>query len=221
MIQIIFLKKRFRFNNGTGGSKMVHKKLICRLCVCLLLLGVVSVSGCVPKQREVAKEEAVKEEVEKKEEEKDQKKDDDDIIVAGSVDTSSKFSFSVEEAIVGISYDEVPIVVMVGTFTNNSDETISFSWALEATAMQDGYTLPTAYLSGSGDFNYNDIAPGSTIPVFIGWEVSDGQNDITLTVVDSQHYAKEEIYAQTFTIDELIENTENYQNSDDVIGEPL
>ena len=204
---------------------MVNKKIISILCICLLLLGVVGVSGCIPRQKrevkEEVKEEETKEEAKKKEEEKEQEKEDDDVIVAGSVDTSSKFSFSVEEALVGLSYDEEPIVVLVGTFTNNSDESISFSWALEATATQDGYTLPTAYLSGSGDYNYNDIASGSTIPVFIGWKLADGENEITLTVIDRQHYAKEEIYAQTFTIDELIENTENYQDSDDVIGKPL
>jgi len=198
----------------------MHKKIINILCVCLLVLGVAGISGCAPEQKQEAEEETKAEET-KAAEEKEQKKDDDNIIVADSVDTSSKFSFSVDEALVGLSYDEEAIVVLVGTFTNNSDESISFSWALEATAMQNGYTLPATYISGSGDYNYNEIAPGSTIPIFIGWKIADSQNDITLTVIDSQHYAKVEIYSQTFTIDELIKNTENYQDSDDAIDKPL
>lgn len=204
------------------------------LCIGILILGAASVTGCrqrFQKASKDTKEESVKEDtkkeedssngkVDKKESKKDDKKEKD-VIIAGSVDTSSKFSFSVEEAIIGMSYNDEPIVVLVGDFTNNSDETISFSWALDATAVQNGYSLPTAYLSGSSDFNYNEIAPGSSIPVFLGWKIADGENDITLKVVDNQHYAKEEIYSQTFTIDELVQNTQNYQGSEDVIDEPL
>jgi len=146
----------------------------------------------------------------------------DDSIVAGSVDTASKFTFTVDDAIIGLSkYDETPIVVLAGTFTNNSDEAISFSWALGTKAVQEGYTLPEAYLSGSNNFNYNEIEPGVTIPIFIGWEIADSEGDITLTVVDNEHYAKEEIYSKTFTIDELMENTESYQETDEVIDGSL
>lgn len=206
------------------------KRAIRILFLCVLMASVLS--GCMPKriiekdktnqkeepaEKTKSKKSAGKENKEEKKEEKEE-----DTIVAGAVDTESKFTFSVTEAIIGIEeYEEEPIVALACSFTNNSQEPISFSWALEAKAVQNGYTLKDAYLSGVGDFNYNDIAPGSTIPVFIGWKILDAEKDITLTVVDNQHYAKKEIYSQTFTIDELIENTENYQDSGEIISEPL
>ena len=214
---------------------MIEKRKISILCICLLVLvfGMVGMTGCnqiqkaveeqMENQLENQKEEEIEEEVEEEEEKKEDKeeKKDNTIIVAGSVDTSSNFSFSVEEALIGFNYNEEPIVVLVGTFTNDSEDTISFSWALDATAVQGGYTLPTAYVSGSGDYNYNEIAPENTIPIILAWKIADGDNDITLTVVDSRHYAKEEIYSQTFTIDELIENTENYHGAEDIIDRSL
>lgn len=151
---------------------------------------------------------------------------DGDVIVAGSMDTSSKFSFSVEEAIVGLDDYDTPIVVLVGNFTNNSDEAIEFGYALSAEATQDGFELDEAYLSGIEDFHYVPIKPDESIPVFLGWDLLDDVNDITLTVIDRNHYADEEIYSQTFTIDELIKNTEKFEdldkeNSDKIIDKPL
>lgn len=216
---------------------MRYKSLKGIFCICMLLLSMsLCTTGCAVKLKgkpasgkktENAKQEQQEDTKEKsskaKTEEKGQEQNDeeDDVIIAGSVDTESKFSFSVEEALIGISDLDEPIVVLVGSFVNNSEETISFSYALETTALQNGYTLPTAYLSGTSEFNYNDIAPGNTIPVFIGWKIADGEHDITLTVIDRQHYAKKEIYSQTFTIDELIKNTENYQDSEGILEEPL
>ena len=203
---------------------MKNKRKISILCVGMLVLGIFFSTGCgllpLPQNRNNSEPE-IESSSEVNESSEPDEEDDDNVIVAGSVDTSSKFSFSVEEAIIGISYSDEPIVVLAGTFTNNSDKTISFSWALEATAMQDGYKLSTAYLSGSSDYNYNEIAPGSTIPIFIGWEIIDGESDITLTVIDSQHYAKEEIYSHTFTIDELISNTEKFQGAEEILEESL
>ena len=203
---------------------MKNKRKISILCICMLVLGVFFSTGCgllpLPKSDRGSESEIESSEESSKSSESSEE-NDDNVIVAGSVDTSSKFSFSVEEAIIGISYSDEPIVVLAGTFTNNSDETISFSWALEATAVQDGYKLSTAYLSGSSDYNYNEIAPGSTIPIFIAWEIIDGESDITLTVIDSQHYAKEEVYSNTFTIDELISNTEKFQGAEEIIEEAL
>jgi len=200
---------------------MHYRKKISALCICCILLGSLMFTGCIPVKKpneEKKVEETEKEESDKKEKEE---KDNDKVIVAGSVDTSSKYSFTVEEALIGLSYDDEPIVVLVASFTNDSDEDISFSWALDVSAKQGGFTLSTAYLPGTREFNYNEIEPGSTIPIFIGWEIADAESDITLTVVDSRHYAKEEIYSKSFTIEELIKNTENYQGAEDIIEKSL
>lgn len=134
---------------------------------------------------------------------------DDDVIIAGGVDSSSKYAFEVDTAVVGLDeYSEVPVVVLVGEFTNESDETVSFSDALDAVATQDGWELDSAYLQGADAFNYESIAPGKTVPAFIGWELWDGESDVEIAVYDQYHYAKQVVFEGAFTIDELLANTE-------------
>lgn len=134
---------------------------------------------------------------------------DDDVIIAGGVDTSSKYAFEVDAAVVGLDeYSEAPVVVLVGEFTNESDETVSFSDALGAVATQDGRELDSAYLRGADAFNYESIAPGKTVPVFVGWELRDGESDVEIAVYDQYHYAKQSVFEGAFAIDELLANTE-------------
>jgi len=136
---------------------------------------------------------------------------DDDVIVAGTVDTSSDFTFEVDGAFVGIDeYSDEPVVILVGEFTNNSKETISYGWALDAVAFQSGHELKTSYLRGASVYTYEDIEPGVTTPVFIGWKILNVMDSIEITVIDSRHYAKEELFKKTYTIDELIKNTLEY-----------
>lgn len=143
---------------------------------------------------------------------------DDDVIIAGGVDTASKYTFDVETAVVGLDeYSETPVVILMGEFTNDSDETVSFSGALSGSASQDGYSLDEAYLQGASAFNYESIAPGKTVPVFIGWELWDGESDVEILVRDQYHYAKEVVYEETFTIDELLANTKAFADELDGI----
>lgn len=189
-------------------------------CICVLLFSAFGFTGCIPIPKPGERKET-KQEIEEESKKETETEEDDNVIVAGSIDTSSPYSFSVEETIVGLNdYDE-PVVVLVGSFTNHSDEDVSFSSALEAKAMQSGYTLPREYVPGSSDLNNNDIASETTISVILAWRLADAEDDITLTVIDRWHYAREEIYSQTFTIEELIYNTENYQDADDIIEKTL
>jgi len=200
------------------------KKKINIFCICALAFSIFAFTGCTSTSKVEETQETQEEDIEDEIVEEDVEETDEEstnVIVAGSVDTSSTFSFSVEETIIGLNRNEEPIVVLVGTFTNNSDEIISFSWALEASAMQGGYTLPTERVPGSSDLNYNDIAPDTTIPVILAWKLVDPEEDVTLTVIDSRHYAKEEVYSRAFTIEELIDNTEHYEDSDEIIERTL
>lgn len=135
--------------------------------------------------------------------------DPDDVIIAGGADASSKYVFEVDTAVVGLDeYSEAPVVVLVGDFTNESDETVSFSDALGATASQGGRELSSAYLRGADAFNYESIAPGETVPVFVGWELGDAESDVEIVVYDQYHYAKQAVFEGAYTIDELLANTE-------------
>lgn len=135
-------------------------------------------------------------------------------IHAGTIDTSSNYSFSVESALIGTEeYTDAVCVLLVGTFTNESDETVSFESTLDAEAVQGGYTLTEAYLSGASEFNYGEIAPGQSIPVFIAWELVDGTSDVSITVTDMYHYAEAVVFEQTYTIDELVANSNAYVDS--------
>ena len=137
--------------------------------------------------------------------------DDDDVIVAGTVDTSSNFSFNVEGAFVGMDeYSDEPEVILVCEFTNNSEKTISYGSALDAVAFQGGHELRSAYLRGAGAYTYENIEPGNSVPVLIGWKLVSVSDDVKITVVDRQHYAKEVLFEQSYTIDELIENSRKF-----------
>ncbi len=162
---------------------------------------------------------AAKDDADEPDQEEPATKDDADdgdtgTIHAGTVDTSSKYSFSVESALIGTDeYTDTVCVLLVGTFTNESDETVSFESTLDAEAVQGGYTLTEAYLSGASEFNYGEIAPGQSIPVFIAWELVDGTSDVSITVTDMYHYAEAVVFEQTYTIDELVANSNAYVDS--------
>lgn len=134
-----------------------------------------------------------------------------DSIVATTTDTSSSFSFRIDAAIIGLSeYYNDPAVFMVGEFTNNSDKAMSFSSVVDVVATQGNYSLSKSYISGVDSLNYNDIAPGATIPIIIGFELMDLTNSVTITATDSTHYANETLYFNTYTIDQLIQTTKTY-----------
>ncbi len=144
---------------------------------------------------------------------------DGDVIVAGTIDTSSKYSFTVDTALIGYDEwdDDVYICYIIGEFTNNSDDVMSFSSAVDITAKQDGITLYEAYISGLSAYNYNEIKPGESMSILVGFEIENGQDDITITAIDRTHYAKEVLYEGSFTIDELVNNTIYYASEYDEI----
>jgi hypothetical protein len=169
-----------------------------------MVLVLVGLAGCLP---------TVPGEKEVEQEEKDSTKDDkaakdDDVIVAGTVDTSSDYSFEVIGACVGMEeYSDEPVVILLGEFTNNSDEAISSSWALDCVAYQSGHELRDAYLRGAGAYTYDNIEPGVTTPVLIGWKLVSATDSIEITVIDRKHYAKEVLFQEKYTVEQLLANT--------------
>lgn len=142
---------------------------------------------------------------------KDKAAKDDDVIVAGTVDTSSDFSFKVNGAFVGMDeYSDDPVVILVGEFTNNSKEPVSPGSILGSDAYQSGRELHTAYLRGASAYTFDKIEPGVTSPIIIGWELVSATDKVEITITDSQHYAKEVLFNKSYTVEELIANTKQF-----------
>lgn len=133
--------------------------------------------------------------------------EDDGVIHAQGVDTSSKFSFTVETAVAGLDqYTNEPVVALLGTFTNNSDKPMDFGSTLKGVATQAGVQLSDYYLSGEGDLNYQTVQPGQSATVAAAWSLSNTTDSVHISVTDLTHYAKQEVYSHDFTIDELVAN---------------
>ena len=195
----------------------MKKRLLAALLVSFAL--VFGVTGC-------GKSSAIKDKVEQsadseddeddEDDDKDSKKkseddeDDDDVIVAGTIDTSSKFAFNVDTALLGTDeyYDDVVIVYLVGEFTNNSDEVMDFASVVNVEVKQDGVSLDRAYISGTSELNYAEIKPGESI--ILGYELNSADYDVDIVCTDYTHYADEVLFEGSFSIDDLINNTNEY-----------
>lgn len=136
-----------------------------------------------------------------------------DLAGGETVEISSDFKFEEEATIIGMYRDEV-VVLCMGNFTNNSDETFSASCALNATAFQGGLELDNAYISAlySIDFSRSDVEPGTTVPVFYAFELVDCEESVKISINDRIGFAGEALLEKEYTIDELIENTKKYSD---------
>ena len=141
---------------------------------------------------------------------KDKKsKKNDDVIVAGSIDTSSKFAFDIKTALIGTDHydDDKVIVLCIGEFTNNSDEIMDFSSIVDVEVRQDGFELDRATSLAFSKLNYAEIRPGESIPIILGYDMLTYGN-VDIVCKDYTHYAKEVLFQGSYSIDELIENTD-------------
>lgn len=139
-----------------------------------------------------------------------------------AVVAESAYEFSMDEILIGYSdYNDDYVVVMVGEFTNNSDEDISFSTALDITARQSGMEMQSTYVPGASSYNSNNISPGTTIMVALAWELNSSEDDVSITVIDRYSYNKMTVFEETYTIDELLDNTLNYMDADEFTDEAI
>lgn len=95
-------------------------------------------------------------------------------------------------ASLGEDYEGNPSIIVTLSWTNNTDETNSFMWALSYTAFQDGIEMDQAYTSTEySDNAYKEVKPGATITVDVSFllgsesvvefEISDLLGDDTLS----------------------------------------
>lgn len=200
----------------------MQKKLLAALL--LAALSISTLTGCgigelkdnaekvakIAKEAKEAEDEDADEDSDKKSSKKDaEEEDDDDVIVAGTVDTSSKFAFDITGAIIGTKeYSQDTFVVyVVGEFTNNSDENMDFSSIVDVDVKQDGFELDETYTRGMSKLEYAEIKPGESIPILLGYELLSYEDDVEIVATDRTHYANEVLYEGSYTIDELVANT--------------
>ena len=84
-------------------------------------------------------------------------------------------------------YENNPAIALYFEFTNNSQETLSFSWTIMQQAFQDGIELDWAYYNGVNEAFENsskDIKPGVTIDVCSVFLLRSLDSDIELEMFE-------------------------------------
>lgn len=139
-------------------------------------------------------------------------------IVAETLEVSSAFEIEVTDYVLGLEeYSDIPIVVFMVDFTNNSEETACFSYDMDDVASQGGVSLDNGYISGISSYNSSDVQPGATATIFLAYELRELSNDIELTITDDTHYARPVIFQETYTLDEIVEETIRLLGDDDEV----
>lgn len=145
----------------------------------------------------------------------------DGTIVAEALEVSSNFEVEVTDYVLGLEeYSDIPIVVFMVDFTNNSDETANFSYDMEDIASQGGVSLDNGYISGVTGYNSADVQPGATATVFLIYELRNLSDDIELVIADDTHYATPIILQESYTLDEILDETiKLYGDDEEVLDE--
>lgn len=128
----------------------------------------------------------------------------------------SDYEFKYKTAIIGLDkYQKNVIVVLVGEFTNNSNEATSFQKISKIDVKQDGFTLDKSYsLAGSNDWLTREVQPGETSLIYVGFNLKT-KGDVEIKITDRYHYAEAELYSGRFSLQQLVQNTVNASETDD------
>lgn len=102
------------------------------------------------------------------------------------------------------NYEGKPAIVVTYGFTNNSSESIAFSFAFEDEVYQDGVGLEKAYVLNDNDSydeaNQNkEIKTGVTIDVDVAYLLNDMETDIDVEVKELFSFT-DDVIQRTFSI---------------------
>lgn len=126
---------------------------------------------------------------------------------SASGNTSSalgKYSVEISSCRLAEDYEGKPIVIVTYRFTNNADDPISFTVALEANAYQDGIGLNECYFVAenanySSDNQMKEIKTGATLEVEVAYELNDSTTDVEIEVSELFSFSDKKI-TKTFSI---------------------
>lgn len=162
------------------------KKLLCLLTVCALLLGSVLLVGCDEWLEEDEPD------IESANKPQDDDNDDDKASKPDDADKSSLENFSVviQSCRLATDYEGKPIAIIQYSFTNNSDDSDCFAYAIEDKVYQDGVSLNHCYVAADSA-NYNDanqtkeIKKGVTLEVEVAYVLNDTTTNLDVEITNS------------------------------------
>ena len=80
---------------------------------------------------------------------------------------------------IDVDADNIPVLAIKYTFTNDSDETACFDWVVDDDVFQNGIALEKVYSDDNID---TDVQSGASIDVVLGYRLNDYSNvDVELT----------------------------------------
>jgi hypothetical protein len=125
-----------------------------------------------------------------------------DQIGSGSI---GKYDVSILDHKISKDYKGNPAVIVTYEWTNNSDETTSFMFAVDASVFQSGIECETAIVTSGDDYDselsMTDIKPGATLTVQDAYVLRDTANPIDVEVTELFSFMKNPpMVKQTFKI---------------------
>ena len=110
------------------------------------------------------------------------------------------YGVTIDGCRVAEDYEGKPAAVVSYTFTNNSDDAVSFAVALNPQVFQNGVQLNTAIGTDWDSEKYlSDVKPGASTTVEIGYELED-ESDITVEVTELISFDDTVLAEQTFSV---------------------
>lgn len=98
------------------------------------------------------------------------------------------------------------VIIIKYSFTNNSDDSKSFSLAVEDTVYQGGISLTETYvLSSSANYDYDNkikkIKSGATVEIEVAYKLNDTTTDIEVEIKDGSIFGdSDDVITKTFSI---------------------
>lgn len=100
---------------------------------------------------------------------------------------AAEFTFAINSTSLGKDYEDKDVLIIKYDFTNNSDEATSFTFACQDTVFQDGIECDSTVI-GCDDIDsqeqLNDIQPGKTYTVTVGYHISDMSKPVDVVITD-------------------------------------
>lgn len=100
---------------------------------------------------------------------------------------AQEFAFEITGTSLSKDYDDSDVLVVTYNFTNNSDSATSFSFACQDTAFQNGVECDSTIISCpeiDAQQQLNDIQPGTTYTLNVGYHLQDLTSPVTIQVTD-------------------------------------
>lgn len=114
--------------------------------------------------------------------------------------TQSDFAVAINGSQPGTDYSGAAVLVVDYTFTNNSDKAVSFMFAVQAKAFQDGVELERAIGADiASEDQLKEIKPGAAIELQVGYVLS-GSSDVTVEVTELVSFTDEIIATEVFSV---------------------